>query len=237
MKGLIRTSPANFFNLKGLNFSDFINKQNQVWDIIINLADYLEKIIIRRQLSKNIQLHSSTAILGNKIRIDADVIISPFSFLDASKGPIWIGKGAKILSGTRIRGPALIGKNCQVNGEIKNSLILDEAHSDHLSNYVGDSIVGRNCRLGCGTILSNRRFDRKTIRIKIKKQNISTGTDRLGAILGDKVKTGCHSLLGPGALIGPDSWIGQQVIVKNEYIEKGRLLVLKQSIRVNKIKL
>ena len=60
--------------------------------------------------------------------------------------------------------------------------------------------------------------------------------DRLGAILGDQVKTGCGAILGPGALVGKNSWIGQKVMVKNEYVAKNILLTLKQNIKVKKIR-
>ena len=36
---------------------------------------------------------------------------------------------------------------------------------------------------------------------------VDTGLKKLGAILGDRVQTGCNSVTSPGTLIGPDSFL------------------------------
>lgn len=221
-------TPNDFFNIRGLAFKELFIQQKAVWDILKTVSGFLETKISGKKIAKQVKIHSAVAISGKNILIDSGVVIEPFVTLDASTGPIWLGEKTKILAGAHLRGPLVIGRNCQAGGEIKNSIILDGAHSDHLPNYIGDSIVGRNCRLGCGTVLSNRRFDRAEIKIRIGGRIFTTGLDRLGAILGDDVKTGCNSVIGPGALIGPNTWIGQQAQIRNEYIKKNCLVKLGQ---------
>lgn len=214
----------NFFNLDNLSFQEVFVPQKKVWTALRTLPVYLESKVPKKKIAKKIKIHSSVILLGKNIRIDSGVIIDPFVFLDASSGPIWIGENTRLLTGTYLRGPIIIGRKCQVRGEIKHSLILDGAHSDHSPNYIGDSIVGKNCRLGCGTVLSNRRFDRSEIKIKFGKKQITTGLHRFGAILGDEVRTGCNSVIGPGAIIGPKTWIGPLLNIKNECLGKNQLV-------------
>ncbi|MHB9039293.1 MAG: putative sugar nucleotidyl transferase, partial [Melioribacteraceae bacterium] len=46
-----------------------------------------------------------------KIFISKNAVIDPFVFVDASDGPVYIGKNARIMSQTYIQGPAYIGDN------------------------------------------------------------------------------------------------------------------------------
>jgi bifunctional UDP-N-acetylglucosamine pyrophosphorylase/glucosamine-1-phosphate N-acetyltransferase len=84
----------------------------------------------------------------------------------------------------------------------KNSIIGNNTNVAHLS-YVGDSIIGDDCNLGAGTIIANLRHDHETIKTKIKGKMIDTKREKLGAIIGDNVKTGIGTLIYPGRKIWP----------------------------------
>jgi len=158
-------------------------------------------------------------------------------------GPVTVGKQARIRSGAYIEGPVYIGehsdigpncfirphtsidKNVRIGNacEIKNSIIMDRVHIGHLT-YVGDSIIGEDCNLGAGTITANYRLDAKTIKMRLKEEVTDTERTKLGAILGDRVKTGINSLFMPGTKIGNDSWIGPNVIVNRDVLPNTVLL-------------
>lgn len=104
-----------------------------------------------------------------------------------------------------------IGNAC----EIKNTIIMDKTHVGHLS-YVGDSIICERCNLGAGTIIANYRFDSKSVKMKIKNEIIDSKRRKLGAILGDDVKTGIHTILLPGVKVGNNSWISVNYIVDRD---------------------
>ena len=149
------------------------------------------------------------------------------------RGKIIIEKGAKIKSGTTIEGPAYIGKNCEVGPnahirpwssidegaqigqsvEVKNSVIGRNTHVPHLS-YVGDSVLGEDCNLGAGTIAANFKFDESIIKTEVKGAVMSTRRKKLGAILGDGVKTGINVSLMPGVMVGANSTIYPHKIVR-----------------------
>ncbi len=148
------------------------------------------------------------------------------------KGKVVIGKGAIIRSGAYIEGPVMIdedadiGPNCYIRPvtyigrgvrignacEIKNSIILDGTHIGHLS-YVGDSIIGCNVNFGAGTKIANLRFDNKTVKVTVNGVKTDSGLRKLGAIIGDDVKTGIGVNIMPGVKIGPGSAVAPNITV------------------------
>ena len=131
--------------------------------------------------------------------------IAPGAMLE---GPLWIGDDVEIRTGAYVRGGCWIGDGCRIgaNTEVKRSILLPEAKAPHL-NYVGDSILGSDVNLGAGTVLSNFRHDGKEIVVPDGAARIATGRRKLGALLGDGVKTGCNSVLHPGVIVGRDTEI------------------------------
>lgn len=134
-------------------------------------------------------------------------------------GKVFISEGTIIKSGTRIEGPAYIGKNCVIGpnaylrpgtiiadnchigtSEIKNSIILSETKIPHFS-YVGDSIIGRNCNLGAGTKIANLRHDSKSVLVMIDGKKVDSKRRKLGALIFDNVKTGINCSINCGAII------------------------------------
>lgn len=136
------------------------------------------------------------------------------------KGNILIGKNTIIRAGAYIVGPVIIGDDCDIGPncyirpstcvgnnvrignavEVKNSAIMNGTKIGHLS-YVGDSIIGENCNFGAGTICSNLRHDKGNIKSYIKGQKENSGRRKLGAIMGDDVKTGIHTAIYPGTVM------------------------------------
>jgi NDP-sugar pyrophosphorylase family protein len=131
-----------------------------------------------------------------------------------------VGKDTVIMAGAYIEGPVIIGENCKIGPncyirpytclgndvrvgnavEVKNSAVMDGTKIGHLS-YVGDSVIGESCNFGAGTICSNLRHDKANIISYIKGQKVDSGRRKLGAIMGDDVKTGIHTTVYPGTVI------------------------------------
>lgn len=169
------------------------------------------------------------------------------------KGPVFIGRGALIRSGSYIEGPVFIGDgsdigpNCYIRPhtsigrnvrvgnacEIKNSILMDNVHVGHLS-YVGDSIIGENCNLGAGSITANLRFDRKTVKMRVKDEVIDTGRVKMGVVMGDNVSTGVGALFMPGVTVGCNCWIGPNIVVYKD-VPPDTILILEQQIRFKAI--
>jgi bifunctional UDP-N-acetylglucosamine pyrophosphorylase/glucosamine-1-phosphate N-acetyltransferase len=107
---------------------------------------------------------------------------------------------------------------------------MDNAHIGHLS-YVGDSVLGENCNLGAGTITANYRFDAGTIKTTVKDKVVDSGRRKLGAIMGDNVKTGINALFMPGVKVGNGSWVGPNVMVQRDLPPKS-VVLLKQNVNM-----
>lgn len=154
------------------------------------------------------------------------------------KDNVWVGAGTVIKSGTYLEQDVVIGKNCRIGpnchirgatsvgddchvgqaAEIKNSIIFDKTNIPHL-NYIGDSVIGSGSNLGAGTIIANLRHDNMSVKAAVKGEFLDTGRRKLGAIIGDNVKTGIGTLIYPGRKIWPNTWTRPKDVV-DEDIEK-----------------
>jgi UDP-N-acetylglucosamine diphosphorylase/glucosamine-1-phosphate N-acetyltransferase len=140
--------------------------------------------------------------------------------LDATDGPIYIGKKTTIMPGTCIKGPFVIGinsvvkmgakiygatsigNNCMVGGEIKNSIIFNNSNKAH-DGYLGDSVIGEWCNLGAGTTNSNLKNNASTININ----NVATNTthdvgNKCGVFMGHYTKMAINSSINTGSVFG-----------------------------------
>jgi len=148
------------------------------------------------------------------------------------KGDVKIGSGSRVLAGSYIEGPVIIGENstigpncyirpytcignhCHVGNacEVKNSVIMHHSNVPH-QNYVGDSIIGSYCNLGSGTKVANLRLDKHSIKVCINGKVIDTKRRKLGVIMGDNVQTGINSMINVGSVIGDNVFIGPGSLV------------------------
>lgn len=144
--------------------------------------------------------------------------------LNASKGPIYIGKDAEVMEGSCIRGPfalcehgvvklnsiiyegTTIGPYCKVGGEISNAVFFSYSNKPH-DGFVGNSVIGEWCNLAAGTITSNLNNSYEPVRAWCydKERFISTGQQFCGTIMGDYSKTGINTMLNTGTVIGVNS--------------------------------
>lgn len=147
------------------------------------------------------------------------------------EGNVYVGKNTKVFEGAVIKGPCYIGDNCLIGNnilvreytnlennvvigalaEVARSIFQEDCHSH--AGFFGDSIFGKGCRIGAGTITANVRVDRAEIKSTIKGEKIETGLDSLGVIMGENSKTGINCSLMPGVLIGSNSLIGPNSLV------------------------
>ncbi|HOA55067.1 MAG: hypothetical protein WAP56_00360 [Acetivibrionales bacterium] len=137
---------------------------------------------------------------------------------------VWVGKGTTIEKTVTIKGPAIIGYNCEIrhcafireyviigneciignSTELKNSLLFNEVQVPHF-NYVGDSILGYKAHLGAGVICSNLKSNSSKVKVTNGTEVIRTDLRKFGAVLGDNAEVGCNSVLNPGTVIGKNS--------------------------------
>lgn len=132
------------------------------------------------------------------IRIEAGVRVESFTLL---RGPLVVRAGAHLL-GSEIGAGCTIGPGCKVRGEVQNVIFLGLSNKAH-EGFLGDSYIGEWVNLGAGTTTSNLKNNYGYIRLRLASEVVETGLLKLGALIGDHVKTGIGTLLPTGASIGP----------------------------------
>lgn len=151
-------------------------------------------------ISKTAVLESNVTIQG-AVRVDDDAHIRAGAILE---GPCSIGKGCYVGNNALIRRYASLGDHCSVGYgvELKNCVVQDNTRIGRLS-FVGDSVLGENVDLGAGTMTVNRSLDGESIAVKNGKNFISTGLQKLGALIGDNVVIGAGNTIQAGTVIKP----------------------------------
>jgi UDP-N-acetylglucosamine diphosphorylase/glucosamine-1-phosphate N-acetyltransferase len=166
------------------------------------------------------------AVLKGNVIIGGGAIVKSGAYIE---GPVFIGSESVIGPNCYIRPHTTLGKRVKIGNavEIKNSIIMDDTNVGHLS-YVGDSVIGQRSNFGAGTITANLRHDNHSIFVTVRGKRTNSGRRKLGAIIGDDVKTGIGTSLSPGVVLHQGSQTGVGVIVEQD-IGPHKLVVAKQS--------
>lgn len=142
------------------------------------------------------------------------------SILNASTGPIYIGKDAVVMEGSMIRGPfglgesavvkmgskiygaTSVGNRSVVGGEIKNTVFFDHANKGH-DGYVGDAVIGEWCNLGANTNCSNLKNNAREVRIWMEaRQEAWSAGNKCGVLMGDYSRSSINTMFNTGTVIG-----------------------------------
>jgi len=153
------------------------------------------------------------------VYLDEGASIDPGAVLDASRGPIVLGRAAHVGANAVLTGPCFIGPfstvsplsiirpgvtigtRCKVGGEIGSSIICSYSNKAH-DGYLGDSYVGSWVNLGAGTVTSNLKNTYGQITMKIGAREVPTNRRFLGSIIGDHTKTAVGTRLNTGSYVG-----------------------------------
>jgi len=174
------------------------------------------ELITAKRKSQSISKTNKT-IKSSQIFIEKGAKVE-FSILNASTGPIYIGKNAEVMEGCMIRGPfalgessvlkmgskvygaTSIGPDCAVAGEIKNSVIFGNSNKAH-DGYLGDSVIGEWCNLGAGTTNSNLKNNAGEVKIWTPKGQMVAG-NKCGVLMGDYSRSAINTSFNTGTVIG-----------------------------------
>lgn len=176
------------------------------WNLL-TMSDLLLGQIEGQHISPSARI-SDRAIIDGNVIIEDNVRIFENAIV---RGPAYIGAGSVIGNNALVWGGCSFGPGCVVGfgSEIKHSIFGRNVWTHR--NYIGDSIISDNCSFGAGTITANYRFDEQPVRVRIKGERISTGTDKFGVIMAEGCRTGSNSVLMPGIKVGPNSIVGPGV--------------------------
>jgi UDP-N-acetylglucosamine diphosphorylase/glucosamine-1-phosphate N-acetyltransferase len=207
---------------KAITIREEIKSIQFPWDIfqLNDLAlrdDFL--LLTGKRKSQKISKTNSVTKPGN-IFIEKGAVVE-HCILNASNGPIYIGKNSLVMEGTVIRGPfgcsenvvikmnskiygaTSVGPHCTIGGEIKNSVFFAYSNKAH-DGYIGDSVIGEWCNLGAGTSNSNIKNNASVVKVWTSKGEISAG-QKCGVFMGDYSKTSINTSINTGTVIGVSS--------------------------------
>ncbi len=144
-----------------------------------------------------------------------------FCTLNASEGPIYIGKDAEIMEGALVRGPfalcehatlkmgakiytnTTVGPHSKVGGEVNNSVIFGYSNKGH-DGFLGNSVLGEWCNLGADTNNSNLKNNYAEVRLwNYQTEGFArTGLQFCGLMMGDHSKCGINTMFNTGTVVG-----------------------------------
>lgn len=150
-----------------------------------------------------------------------DGAVCEFSILNASNGPIYIGKDAEIMENCVVRGPfvlgehstlkigakiygaTVVGDHCKVGGEVNNSVFLGYSNKAH-DGFLGNAVIGEWCNLGADTNNSNLKNTYEEVKLwsHVENRFVKTGLQFCGLIMGDHSKCGINTMFNTGTVAG-----------------------------------
>ncbi|MGO4772283.1 GlmU family protein [Flavobacterium sp. W22_SRS_FK3] len=144
-----------------------------------------------------------------------------FVTLNASTGPVYLGKNTEIMEGTVIRGPFALCENAQVKlnakvygattvgpgsrigGEVKNSVLFANSNKGH-DGFLGDSVLGEWCNIGADSNNSNLKNNYEEVKLwSYETESFAkTGLQFCGLMMGDHSKCGINTMFNTGTVVG-----------------------------------
>ncbi|MBL7559366.1 GlmU family protein [Olleya sp. YSTF-M6] len=216
---------VDFDTYEAIEFDKDILKIEHTWDIFSKNGEAIQQdfeLLTKDNTSQPIP-KSNNVISPEHIFIEEGAKVE-FATLNASTGPIYIGKNAEIMEGTLIRGPlalcdhatlklgakiygpTTVGPHSKVGGEVNNSVLFGYSNKGH-DGFLGNSVLGEWCNLGADT--NNSNLKNNYVQVKLwdyeTERFAKTGLQFCGLMMGDHSKSGINTMFNTGTVVGVNS--------------------------------
>ena len=144
-----------------------------------------------------------------------------FAILNATDGPIYVGKNAEIMEGCVVRGALAMCENsvlklgakiygattlgpfCKVGGEVNNSVLMGYSNKGH-DGFLGNSVLGEWCNIGADSNNSNLKNNYAEVKLWNYETGrfAKTGLQFCGLMMGDHSKCGINTMFNTGTVVG-----------------------------------
>lgn len=212
----------NFEDYEAIEFERDILSIENTWDIFSKNAKAIQddfELLTYNRKSQPIP-KSVNVINPENIFIEEGAKLE-FVTLNASSGPIYIGKNAEVMEGSVIRapfalcehatiklgakiyGPTTVGPHSKVGGEVNNSVLFGYSNKGH-DGFLGNSVLGEWCNLGADTNNSNLKNNYAEVRLWDYETEgfAKTGLQFCGLMMGDHSKCGINTMFNTGTVVG-----------------------------------
>ncbi|MCJ7466091.1 MAG: GlmU family protein [Maribacter sp.] len=213
---------VDFSEYKPIDYSGEILRIVNTWDIFSKNGEALQAdfdLITSGRKSAPISRTNRLINEGN-IFLEAGAQVE-HSILNATDGPIYLGKDSEIWEGNLIRGafalcenaivkmgakiygPTTVGPYGKVCGEISNSVIFGYSSKGH-EGYLGNAVLGEWCNIGADSNNSNLKNNYAKVRMwnYATERFDQTGLQFCGLMMGDHSKSAINTMFNTGTVIG-----------------------------------
>lgn len=212
----------DFDAYEAIEFEGDAIKVENTWDVFSKNGEAIQQdfnLITEGRTSQPIS--STNNVLGAENVFLEEGAVLEFATLNASKGPIYIGKDSEIMEGalirgpfalcdhstvkmgTRVYGPTTVGPYCKIGGEVASSVFFAYSNKGH-DGYIGNSVIGEWCNIGADTNSSNLKNNYAEVRLwnYTTESFTRTGLQFCGLVMGDHSKCGINSMFNTGTVVG-----------------------------------
>lgn len=212
----------DFSGFKQILYQDELLQIQHTWDIFSKNGEALRadfEFITAGRKSQPIS-ETNDLINADQIFLEEGAQVE-FSILNATDGPIYIGKDAQVWEGSLIRGAfalchnatvkmggkmygaTTIGPHSKVCGEVSNAVIFGYSSKGH-EGYLGNAVLGEWCNIGADSNNSNLKNNYAKVRIwnYATEKFDQTGLQFCGLMMGDHSKTAINTMFNTGTVIG-----------------------------------
>ena len=204
-------------------FEDKVDAVTRVYDIFLLNSRQIEEdfeVITRGREGQTI--HRSNTVIGDPdlIYIESGAVVEGV-VLNASHGPVYVGRDVEIMEGSCLRGPialcehstvnmgtkiypgTTLGPWCKVGGELNNVVMFGYSNKAH-DGFLGNAVIGEWCNLGAGCVASNLKNDYTEIKLWNYPSHrfLRTGLQFCGLIMADHSKAGINTMFNTATVVG-----------------------------------
>jgi UDP-N-acetylglucosamine diphosphorylase/glucosamine-1-phosphate N-acetyltransferase len=204
---------------------EFVNdclRLEHTWDIFAKNGDAIrEDFELLTDDRKSQPIPSSVNVLSPENIFIEEGAKLEFVTLNASTGPIYIGKNAEIMEGSVIRGPfalcessrvklaskiygaTTVGPHSVIGGEVNNSVLFGYSNKGH-DGFLGNAVLGEWCNIGADSNNSNLKNNYEEVKLwSYETENFAkTGLQFCGLMMGDHSKCGINTMFNTGTVVG-----------------------------------
>lgn len=207
----------------GIVYEEKVDAINYVYDIFLLNGRQIEAdfdVLTAGREGQSIPW--SNTVIGDpeRIYIESGAIVEGV-VLNASHGPIYVGRHVEIMEGSCLRGPIALGEHstvnmgtriypgtslgpwCKVGGELNNVVIFGFTNKAH-DGFLGNAVIGEWCNLGAGCVASNLKNDYTEIKLWNYPSHrfLRTGLQFCGLIMADHSKAGINTMFNTATVVG-----------------------------------
>lgn len=193
-----------------------------LWDVFskngVELATDFE-LLTRGRKSQKLN-ETNTVIAADNVFVEEGAEVNA-AIINASTGPVYIGKNALLMEGSIIRGPfalcessqtklgakiygpTTVGPHSKVGGELNNVVIFGYSNKGH-DGFLGNSVLGEWCNIGADSNNSNLKNNYAEVRLwnYATERFAHTDLQFCGLIMGDHSKCGINTMFNTGTVVG-----------------------------------